>query len=258
MELKSMSPLRDCLFKITYPRIISLLRSYSMKNPLQGKTTIITGGSTELAGAVALALAQAGVNVCLCGRQADLLAISVEKIKQTGGQAFFVESSLGSLEEAQAVVDQTTAAYGALDILVLISPFWSGGMIHSHNVKTWDLVMDANLREPFLMARAALPILREQKHGEVMAIGSDSAMGIYQQDGAYAVAMHGLTTLMELIRAENTEFGIRTHILSPGLAVSAPFDAEGKPNLTTNDVAEWVLWLLTRPDHMRGNSPILV
>lgn len=229
-----------------------------MTSSLSGKTAIITGGSTELAGTVALALAQAGVNVCLCGRQADLLAISVETIKQTGGKAFFVESNLGSLEEAQAVVNQTISTFGGLDILILISPFWSGGMIHSHNVKTWDLVMDSNLREPFLMARAALPILREQKHGEVMAIGSDSAMGIYQQDGAYAVAMHGLTTLMELIRAENVEFEIRAHILSPGLALSTPFDAEGKPNLTTNDVAEWVLWLLTRPPHLRGNSPILI
>lgn len=229
-----------------------------MTTSLSGKTAIITGGSTELAGAVALALANAGVNIYLCGRQADLLSISVERIKQTGGKAFFVESSLGSLEEAQAVVNQTLSTYGGLDILILISPFWSGGMIHNHSVKTWDLVMDANLREPFLMARAVLPILREQKDGEVMAIGSDSAMGIYQQDGAYAVAMHGLTTLMELIRAENAEFGIRSHILSPGLALSTPFDAEGKPNLTTNDVAEWVLWLLTRPPHLRGNSPILI
>ncbi len=229
-----------------------------MTSSLSGKTAIITGGSTELAGTVALKLAQADVNICLCGRQADLLMISVERIKQTGGKAFFVESSLGSLEEAQAVVNQTISTYGSLDILTLISPFWSGGIIHSHSVKTWDLVMDANLREPFLMARAALPILREQKHGEVMAIGSDSAMGIYQQDGAYAVAMHGLTTLMELIRAENAEFGIRAHILSPGLALSTPFDAEGKPNLTTGDVAEWVLWLLTRPSHLRGNSPILI
>lgn len=130
-------------------------------------------------------------------------------------------------------------------------------MIHSHSVKTWDLVMDANLREPFLMTRAALPFLREQKHGEVMAIGSDSALGIYPQDGAYAVAMHGLTTLMELIRAENSEHGIRTHILSPGVAVSAPFDAEGKPNLIPTHIAEWVLWLLNRPDHLRGNSQFL-
>ena len=225
---------------------------------LSGKTAIITGGSTELAGIIAFELAKAGVHIALCGRQADLLSMAVDRIKQMGGKGFFVESSLKSLEEAEGVVNQTLSEFGGLDILILISPFWSGGMIHSHSVKTWDLVMDANLREPFLMTRAALPFLREQKHGEVMAIGSDSALGIYPQDGAYAVAMHGLTTLMELIRAENSEHGIRTHILSPGVAVSAPFDAEGKPNLTPTHIAEWVLWLLNRPDHLRGNSPILI
>lgn len=229
-----------------------------MTNLLQGKTAILTGGSTELAGTVALTLAKAGVNICLCGKQTDLLEMSAKKIQEIGGNVISRVTNLDTLEETQAVVEQTQSAFGGLDILILISPFWSGGMIHSHNVKTWDMVMNANLREPFLMARAALPTLREQKHGEIMAIGSDSALGIYPQDGAFAVAMHGLTTLMELIRTENSEFGIRTHILSPGVAVSTPFDAEGKPNLTTNDVAEWVLWLLTRPSHLRGNSPILI
>ena len=131
-------------------------------------------------------------------------------------------------------------------------------MIHNHSLKTWDLVMNANLREPFLMARATLPILREQKHGEIMAIGSDSALGIYPQDGAYGVAMHALNTLMELIRSENTEFGIRTHILSPGVALTNETDSEGQPAMTVSHVAEWVVWLLTRPAHLRGNGPILI
>ncbi len=229
-----------------------------MTKSLQGKTAIITGGSTELAGTVALTLTNAGVNICLCGKQVDLLDMSAKKIKESGGKVISRVTDLDTLEETQTIVEQTKSAFGGLDILILVSPFWSGGMIHSHNVKTWDLVMNANVREPFLMARAALPFMREQKHGEIMAIGSDSALGIYQQDGAYGVAMHGLTTLMELIRVENNEFGIRTHILSPGVAVSNPLDSEGKPNLTTDDVAQWVLWLLTRPDHLRGNSPILI
>lgn len=229
-----------------------------MTESLQGKTAIVTGGSTELAAAVALALAKQGVNICLCGKHPDLLEMSVKKIKENGGNIFSLVSDLDTLGKTESVVTQTQAAFGGVDILILISPFWSGGMIHEHNVKTWDLVMNANLREPFLMTRAVLPKLREQKHGEVMAIGSDSAMDIYQQDGAFAVAMHGLNTLMELVRAENSEHGIRTHILSPGLAIDTPFDAEGKPNLTTTEVAEWVVWLLTRPTHLRGNSPILI
>lgn len=229
-----------------------------MLNSLQGKTAIITGGSTELAGTVALTLAGQGVSISLCGKQADLLEISANKIKESGGKVLSIVSELDSLEKAEALVNQTISTFGGLDILIFVSPFWSGGMIYNHNVKTWDLVMDANLREPFLLSRAALPVMHKQKHGEIMSIGSDSAMGIYPQDGAFAVAMHGLTALMELIRAESIEHGIRTHILAPGLALSTPFDAEGKPNLTTNEVADWVLWLLTRPAHLRGNSPILI
>ena len=229
-----------------------------MSNSLQGKTVIITGGSTELAGAVAMELADHGVNICLCGKQADLLEMSTSKIKENGGKVLALVSELGTLEKTESVVKQTVAAFGGVDILIFGSPFWSGGHIHDHNIKTWDLVMNANLREPFLMARAVLPLMRAQKHGQVMSIGSDSAMGTFPQDGAYGVAMHGLTALMDLIRIENSEYGIRTHILSPGLALSDPFDSEGKPNLTIDEVAEWVIWLLTRPDHLRGNSPILI
>ena len=229
-----------------------------MSNSLHGKTAIITGGSTELAGAVALTLANHGVNICLCGKQADLLEMSTSKIKENGGKVLAFVSEIDTLEKTESVVEQTVTAFGKVDILIFVSPFWSGGHIHDHNIKTWDLVVNANLREPFLMARAVLPLMREQKHGQVMSIGSDSAMETFPQDGAYSVAMHGLTALMDLIRAENSEHGIRTHILSPGLALNDPVDSDGKPNLTIDNVAEWVLWLLTRPDHLRGNSQILI
>jgi NAD(P)-dependent dehydrogenase (short-subunit alcohol dehydrogenase family) len=228
------------------------------KQDLRGMAAIITGGSTEIAGAVALALAREGVQVCLCGRQADLLELAANKIKAIGWNCLTIVSDLESLEAAKSVLEQARATFGCLDILILVSPFWAGGQIHNHSVKAWDLVLNANLREPFLMARAVLPLFREQKHGEIMAIGSDSALGIYQQDGAYGVAMHALTTLMELIRVENADFGIRTHILSPGVALTLDTDSEGKPALTVSHVAEWVIWLLSRPAHLRGNGPILV
>jgi NAD(P)-dependent dehydrogenase (short-subunit alcohol dehydrogenase family) len=228
------------------------------KQDLRGKAAIITGGSTDIAGAVALALAERGVQVCLCGMQADLLDLAAEKIKAIGGTCLTITSELDNLEAAQAVIESARAAFDRLDILILVSPFWSGGQIHEHNVKTWDRVLNANLRQPFLMARAALPIFRDQKQGEIMAIGSDSAQGIYPQDGAFGVAMHALTALMELIRVENMEYGIRTHILSPGVISTLETNYAGQPNLTVSHVTDWVIWLLTRPAHLRGNTPILI
>lgn len=225
---------------------------------LRGKVAIITGGSTEVAGAAALALAQEGVAICLCGRQADLLELAAGRIRVIGGECLTITSDFADLESAESVLDAARTKFGRLDILILVSPFWAGGYIHGHSVRTWDLVLDANLREPFLMARAVLPVFREQKHGEIMAIGSDSALGIYPMDGAYGVAMHALNALMELIRVENVEFGIRTNVLAPGVALTSDTDSEGKPALTTTQIAEWVVWLLTRPAHLRGNGTILV
>lgn len=228
------------------------------KQDLGGMAAIITGGSTEVAGVVALALAREGVHVCLCGRQADLLDLAADKIKAIGENCLTIVSALDSLETTESVMEHARTTFGRLDILIMVSPFWAGGQIHEHSIKTWDLVLAANLREPFLMARAVLPVFREQKHGELMAIGSDSALGIYPQDGAYGVAIHALSTLMELIRVENTEFGIRTHILSPGVALTNDKDSSGQPALTVSHVAEWVVWLLTRPAHLRGNGTVLV
>src|SRR5512139_3235520 len=223
------------------------------REELRGKAAIVTGGSTEVAAAVALALAREGVQVCLCGKQMDLLNLAAEKIKAEGGSCLIHLPDLDDLEAAEAVVGDVISHFGRLDILVMVSPFWAGGRIHDHSVRTWDLVMDANLREPFLMAHAVLPFFREQKSGEIMAIGSDSAMGIYEQDGAYGVAMHALTALMKLIEAENREYGVRTHILSPGVALTTNEDSEGQPALMASHIADWAIWLLTRPVHLRSN-----
>jgi NAD(P)-dependent dehydrogenase (short-subunit alcohol dehydrogenase family) len=228
------------------------------REDLHGKAVIVTGGSTEVAAAVALALAHEGAKICLCGKQMDLLSLAAGKIKVDGGTCLIHFTALDSLEAAEAVMEAARLSFGRLDILVVVSPFWSGGQIHSHNVRTWDLVMDANLREPFLMARAVLPFFRAQKHGDIMAIGSDSALGIYEQDGAFGVAMHALTALMKLIEVENQELGIRTHLLSPGVALTMDRDSEGRPALMPAHIAEWAVWLLTRPRYLRGNGPILI
>lgn len=228
------------------------------RQDLRGRTALITGGGSVVAGAVALALAREGAAVCLCGLQPDLLELAAGPVRAAGGQCHTIVSALDSLEAAEAAQEQARAALGGLDMLILVSPFWAGGQIHAHSVKAWDLVMQANLRQPFLMARAVLPFFREQAHGEIMAIGSDSALGIYEQDGAYGVAMHALTTLMELIRVENAAFGIRTHVLSPGVALTGETDSAGKPALTAQHIADWAVWLLTRPAHLRGTGPVLI
>jgi NAD(P)-dependent dehydrogenase (short-subunit alcohol dehydrogenase family) len=225
---------------------------------LQGQAAILTGGSTELARALAVGLVEAGLSVCLCGKNAQLVEETSAALTARGGRCLGLLSPLDTLEAAESVVNQTLAAFGRLDILVSVSPFFAGGQIHTLSLRAWDAVLNANLRETFLIARAVLPHLREQKRGQILAVGSDSGLGAYAQDGAYGVAMHGLNALIEQIRVENAELGLRAHILCPGLALSPLSRVDQEPVLSTTDVVDWALWLLTRPAHLRGSGPIQV
>lgn len=229
-----------------------------MSQSLSGQVALVTGGSTLLAEAVCVALAQQGVPVVANGPLADRLDSLVAAVAAVGGQAVPVPGPLETPAQAEALVSAALGAFGRLDLVVWIAPFWNGGLIHEHSVAVWDRVLAGNLREPFLLARAALPVLRDQGSGQILAIGSDSALGAYARDGAFNVALHGLNALMDLIRIENAEHGIRVHVLAPGLAQTQTHDAEGRPNLTTADVAAWAIWVLTRPAHLRPNGPIVI
>lgn len=225
---------------------------------LLGKVALMTGASTPLAEAIAVALAGQGVKVCVSGPWAERVEAVVAAVRGTGGEAVGAAGPLETLVQAEALVARAVHAFGHVDLVIWITPFWNGGLIHEHAVPVWDRVLAGNLREPFLLARAVLPELRRQGSGQIVAVGSDSSLGAYARDGAYNVALHGLNALMDLIRVENAEHGIRVHVLAPGLAQTQPQDADGRPNLTTRDVADWVLWVLTRPGHLRPNGPILI
>jgi len=229
-----------------------------MSQSLSGQVALVTGGSTPLAEAVCVALAQQGVHVVVTGPLADRLDSLVAAVAAVGGQAVPVPGPLETPAQAEALVSAALGAFGRLDLVVWIAPFWNGGLIHEHSVSVWDRVLAGNLREPFLLMRAALPVLREQGSGQILAIGSDSALGAYARDGAFNVALHGLNALMDLVRLENAEHGIRVHVLAPGLAQTQTHDADGQPNLTPADVAAWAVWVLTRPMHLRPNGPIVI
>ncbi len=225
---------------------------------MNGQVALVTGASTPLAETVAVTLARLGVNVVVSGPWAERAEAVVAAARAIGGVALAVAGPLDTLEQAEAVVGAALDAFGRIDTMIWISPFWNGGFIHEHSVPVWDRVLAGNLREPFLLSRAALPVLRRQGSGQIVAIGSDSSLAAYPRDGAYNVALHGLNALMDLVRVENAEHGIRVHVLAPGLAQTQAADADGRPNLTTQHVADWVAWVLGRPDHLRPNGPILI
>ncbi len=229
---------------------------------IKDKTAIITGGGSGIGEGIALALARAGSNVVLCGRRQNSIQSVADKIERIGGKVLALKADVSQAEDVQVVVNTAVSTFGTIHILVNNAGVGGGGFIHQHSIENWDQVIAINLRGPFLMSRAVLPLMRKQKEGHIINISSESAMEHYQGDGAYGVSKHGLNALSEYIQRENQELGIRVDTICPGMVVTEM--TENSPTLNHDkclypeDIADLTLWLISRRPNIKIGTPILI
>lgn len=229
---------------------------------LAGYCAIITGGGTGIGRSVALHLVHEGVNVVLCGRRSEPLKQVAAEIQQGGGAALTISADVSRRADVARLVAAAVDHFGTVDILVNNAGIGGGDYIHCHNIEAWDAVMGVNLRGPFLLAREVLPMMRAAQRGHIVNISSESGMEYYEGDGAYGVSKHALNALGEYIQRENQELGIRVDTICPGMVVT-PMSAgsaglDRTKCLYPDDIAELVVWLLTRRPNVKIGRPILI
>jgi NAD(P)-dependent dehydrogenase (short-subunit alcohol dehydrogenase family) len=230
---------------------------------IAGKTAIITGGGSGIGEGTALALARAGANVVICGRRQSALERVAGEIETEGGVARAVMADVSLEEDVDRVVAETVRHFGAVHFLVNNAGVDAPDMpIHDYNVAEWDKVMATNLRGPFLMSRAVLPAMRRQREGHIINISSEAGLEYYDESGAYTVSKFGLNALGELIQLENQALGIRVNTICPGMVLTEMSqDAPGlNPErcLYPEDIADLILFLLTRRPNVKIGRPILI
>ena len=229
---------------------------------LSGKVAIITGGGTGIGQGVALMLSGEGCRIVLSGRRKAPLEQALEKISAQGGEGLVVEGDVSEASDVDRLVSAAQETFGQIDILVNNAGIGGGGTIHEHDIKTWDQVMAVNLRGPFLTSRAVLPKMRARSQGHIINISSESGLEYYQGNGAYGVSKHALNALGEFIQRENQEYGVRVDTICPGMVITEM--TQNSPGLDHSkclypeDIAELVLWLLTRRANIKIGTPILI
>lgn len=229
---------------------------------LSGKVVIITGGGTGIGQGIALKLSGVGCRIVLFGRRKPPLEVTLGKILALGGEGLLMEGDVSVARDVDRLVNTAQNAFGQINILVNNAGIDGGGYIHKHDIQDWDQVMGINLRGPFLTARAVLPEMRARKQGHIINISSESGLEYYQGDGAYGVSKHALNALSEFIQRENQEFGVRVDTICPGMVITEMTqNSSGLDHskcLYPDDIAELVLWLLTRRANIKIGTPILI
>lgn len=230
---------------------------------LAGKTAIVTGGGSGIGEATAVALARAGAAVAICGRRQASLERVAAAIEAEGGRALAVAGDVSSPEDVARIVAAALEAFGGVHILVNNAGIGEGGdYVHAQSLDGWEQVMGVNLRGPLLMTQAVLPLMRTQRAGEIINISSESGLEYYEGDTAYTVSKHALNTLGELTQRENQAYGIRVNTICPGMVWTEMTEASARLDrarcLEPEDIADLVLWLVTRRPNIKIGRPILI
>ena len=183
---------------------------------LSGKVALVTGASSGIGEAAALALADAGVIVAVSGRRADRLDALVAKIEAAGGKALALPGDVAVEADATRSVEGTVTSLGRIDILINCAGVNEAGGVESLTLDQWRRVIDINLYGTLYTCKAAIPHMKAQGAGDIINISSTSGRRAAGLFGPYSTSKFGLTGLTEGLRQEVGGAGIRVSIIEPG------------------------------------------
>jgi len=191
---------------------------------LAGKAALVTGASRGTGGAAALALARAGADVALAARSVDDLERVAAQVRAVGVRAEAIVADMQDAQDVEAMVARAASALGGLDILVNnaggAGAYVEGGSAGLLETETaaWDALFALNLRGPFVAAREAARLMRDQGRGGcIINIGSVHGQFTRWTYHGYSAAKAALSELTAMWAVELGRYGIRVNEIAPGI-----------------------------------------
>ncbi len=213
---------------------------------MEKPAALITGAGRGIGRAIASALSKEGYRCALSSRNVKELEETASLCK---GECVILPADLTDASAALELPKLTAEKFGSLDILINNA----GGAVSKSFKETseadWNLMMDINAKAPFMLTRAALPLLLQSKFATVINIGSVVSFKGYEEQAAYAASKHALAGWTKVLAKEYYSKGLRVHLLAPG-GVATQMVSRMRPDIDSSDlikpeeIAESVLFLL--------------
>jgi 3-oxoacyl-[acyl-carrier protein] reductase len=185
---------------------------------LQGHVALITGASSGIGYAAALRLAEVGVDIAIGYEHKDQAAhVLAEHIRHMGRRALPVRGNLRRPSEVLALVDQTEAQLGPIDILISNAGMGSQKRLEEITLEEWDQTLEVNLRAAFVLAQRVTPGMRERHWGRVIFVSSVAAFTGGIVGPHYAASKAGLLGLMHSLATSLAPHGVTVNAVAPAL-----------------------------------------
>ncbi|MCB1049097.1 MAG: 3-oxoacyl-ACP reductase FabG [Acidobacteria bacterium] len=188
---------------------------------LTGKKALVTGGSRGIGAAIVQALGEAGADVVFTYLDRhDQARNRIEELAAKGLPCAAYAMDQSEPDQVHAVIEQLTGLWGRLDILVNNAGINKPTDFDQIQPEDWDRILDVNLKGPFLVSQAALPLLKAAKQSSVVFIGSVSGQYGGPRTAHYAASKAGLISLAQVFARFGAPFGIRANTVAAGLIAS--------------------------------------
>ena len=183
---------------------------------LDGKTAVVTGGSSGIGRATALALAGEGANVAIGGRKASALEEVAGKIKGQGAGVLSQVMDVRNEQEMAALVDAAVQQFGGLDIMVNNAGVNFPGNIAEGNVEEWREMLETNVLALLIGCREAVRAMKQNGGGHIVNISSNAARNTGPSGQVYSATKHAVNAISDGLRQEVHDAGIRVTVVMPG------------------------------------------
>jgi NAD(P)-dependent dehydrogenase (short-subunit alcohol dehydrogenase family) len=184
-----------------------------------GKVAVVTGATSGIGHACALAFANEGAKIVCVGRNEQALNEVAGEIRNTGAEPLLVRADLSNEPEADQVIEKALNTFGGVDVLVNAAGFLTTGTIENTSQEAWDEMMNVNVRAVFRLMQKALPSLIDRR-GNIVNVSSVTGLRSFPGVLAYCVSKAAVDQLTRCAALELAAKGVRVNAVNPGVVVT--------------------------------------
>ncbi len=239
---------------------------------LEGKVAAVTGASSGIGEATALALAAEGAAVSLAARRVDRIDALAKRIADGGGRSLAIETDVADEAQANAFVERTHDELGGLDVLVNNAGVMLLGPVAGADTEEWRRMVDVNVLGLLYCTHAALPLMGAAGSGHIVNVSSVAGRQANMGSGVYNLTKFGVTGFSEALRQECARANVRVTAIEPGWVdtelqghnenpqVKASIDkmmGQIEKVLEPEDIARAITYAVTQPAHVNVNEILI-